>query len=340
MVEERSPYVVASFPFGLQVEFDADRHLFIEVAEKFKQHLRGLCGIYSSNEYDEFVTPSGTVEDDPNRFGRSWMVEDAGWKCDPVVTVPPDCSRMLKDRYKGLCNVISDIKGPFQACQWKINPLKYVTSCVYDQCASAGNSKHCRKSLEDYAATCLRAGVKLGVWWTDTLCEPSAQCSFPCSFDNDLCLWTQSTSDNFDWTRHKGPTPSQMTGPPHDHTTGSGYYLYVEGDHVIEGDVAHLISPTCLALEPHCFSFWYHIFGAASLMSLRVYVVPEEKEPIRLWIATGRKANQWLHANVTVPSMGKLQIIVEGMRGEDFASDLAVDDISMSNGSCTAVYTT
>lgn len=48
----------------------------------------------------------------------------------------------------------------------------------------------------------------------------TTECDFSCDFDVDFCHWTQSTADNFDWIRHQGSTPSQMTGPPSDHTTG------------------------------------------------------------------------------------------------------------------------
>lgn len=41
-----------------------------------------------------------------------------------------------------------------------------------------------------------------------------------CTFDVDFCGWEQATNDNFDWIRHKGPTPTPNTGPSHDHTTG------------------------------------------------------------------------------------------------------------------------
>ena len=34
-----------------------------------------------------------------------------------------------------------------------------------------------------------------------------------CDFENDLCGWTQSKSDNFDWKRQQRRTPSSSTGP-------------------------------------------------------------------------------------------------------------------------------
>lgn len=45
-------------------------------------------------------------------------------------------------------------------------------------------------------------------------------CGFSCTFEKDFCSWNQSSTDSFDWRRHKGPTPSPDTGPLYDHTTG------------------------------------------------------------------------------------------------------------------------
>ena len=38
----------------------------------------------------------------------------------------------------------------------------------------------------------------------------------------DFCDWSQDdSSDDFDWSRGKGGTPSQGTGPEKDHSTGT-----------------------------------------------------------------------------------------------------------------------
>ena len=45
---------------------------------------------------------------------------------------------------------------------------------------------------------------------------------FSCNFDGDLCGFTQSRNDKFDWTQNSGSTPSGGTGPIGDHTSGKG----------------------------------------------------------------------------------------------------------------------
>lgn len=40
-----------------------------------------------------------------------------------------------------------------------------------------------------------------------------------CDFENGLCHYTQDSTDDFDWSRRYGSTPSGNTGPEADHTT-------------------------------------------------------------------------------------------------------------------------
>ncbi|XP_066477682.1 IgGFc-binding protein-like [Tiliqua scincoides] len=171
-------------------------------------------------------------------------------------------------------------------------------------------------------------------------CSAPSPCDLSCSFDTDLCSWRQSSSDSTDWTRHKGPTPSPTTGPSFDHTTGDGYFIYLDGSRAEEGDVAHLVSPTCSSHKPQCFRFWYHMYGVARTMSLRVYVASGSAAPELIWSASGNQGNRWWKAEVSVAHQGSVQIILEGVRGEDYRSDVAVDDISVVDGYCSEPTTT
>ncbi|KAL8188327.1 UNVERIFIED_CONTAM: hypothetical protein K2H54_065656, partial [Gekko kuhli] len=354
-VEERPPYVVVRSPFGLLVKFDGDQELFVQVDERHKRHLCGLCGTYSGSQLDDFQRPDGTLEHDPDAFGNSWSVTDDHWTCTPPGPAPPPCNSTQELAFQELCQVILSSKGPFAACHWSIPPQLYFESCVYDQCAMEGDAGQLCKSLGAYAAACHVAGVNLGDWWKDTVCAPStfppepststpepgppAPCDFSCSFDVDFCSWTQSDSDSLDWTRHRGPTSSPTTGPSFNHTMGGGYFIYLKGTDGNPGDVAHLVSPTCISHGPHCFRFWYHMYGEARTMALRVYVVSDGTAPILLWSQTGNQGDRWKQAEVSVPHRGRVQILLEGVLGEDFRSNIAVDDISMTSGcsgSCTA----
>ncbi|XP_009998802.1 PREDICTED: IgGFc-binding protein-like [Chaetura pelagica] len=300
----KGPYVVIDTSLGIQVKFDGDQDLFILVDESLKGQLCGLCGTFNDNQLDDFLKPDNVLEQDPNKFGDSWLVKD------------------------------DNRTGPFQVCHWHIPPQLYFQSCVYDLCATEGNSDQFCKILEAYAAACELGGVNLGEWWKDTICAVPPACNMSCTFDVDFCQWEQATSDDFDWIRHKGPTPTPDTGPSEDHTTGDGYYIYLQGSNHEQSDVAHLVSPVCTLKGPHCFRFWYHMYGLAEAMALRVYVVHNETS-VLVWKEAGNKGNRWNFGEVTVQSTGNIQILLEGMIGENFQSDIALDDLSIEKGYCT-----
>ncbi len=46
-----------------------------------------------------------------------------------------------------------------------------------------------------------------------------------CDFETavDPCNWTQSTADDFDWTRNNGGTATVNSGPTRDHTYGTSF---------------------------------------------------------------------------------------------------------------------
>ena len=71
---------------------------------------------------------------------------------------------------------------------------------------------------------------KLKSWIVNKIASSASDTAQPpCNFDSGLCYgWQQSDSDDFDWTRYTGSTPSSNTGPSSDHTSGSGKLSFHE----------------------------------------------------------------------------------------------------------------
>ncbi|XP_029473208.1 IgGFc-binding protein-like [Rhinatrema bivittatum] len=329
-ISRRKTHAIITTSFGLQLQFDGDHELFITVKEHYKGALCGLCGTYTNNQQDDFMKPDGVVVPDFNEFGNSWRVPDDEWPCNSTI-VPTPCPPALQQAAEEHCRVLSTSNGPFRPCHSLIPPDAYFESCVYDQCATGGSYEQLCVALASYAAACEAAGVHLGDWKKDTICGGS--CPLQCSFDDDFCHWTQSNTDNFDWKRHKGATPSSLTGPSFDHTSGNGYYVYIEGNDASAGAVAQLLSPRCRSQGPHCLRFWYHMFGVAQTMALKVYLL-QNGILQNVWSQFGNKGDKWNLGEVMLYISGDTQIILEGVRGNDFRSDVAVDDISIVRGYC------
>ncbi|KAM9316560.1 IgGFc-binding protein-like [Gastrophryne carolinensis] len=345
-------YVVVQTNFGLEVKFNGDQELIVKITENFKGQLCGLCGTYNDNQQDDFLTPAGSLAATANDFGKSWRVPDANWTCEDDIVDPPPCDPAEETKYEDQCELILSGNGPFKNCHNYIRPQLYFENCVYDLCATGGNQDQFCSALEAYAAACENVGITIGDWRENTICEitttetpttttphtPDPSCSIDCSFDVDMCNWRQSGDDDMDWIRWKGPTPSGFTGPSYDHTTGDGYYLFIDGSLTNEGSFARLESPSNCFTGSYCLHLWYHMYGVARSMMLRVAVLRDDG----LEFVTTKEGNYgdlWHLEKIYLPASGIRQIFIEGFRGDDYRSDVAIDDISLHSGYCDSTPT-
>ena len=165
-------------------------------------------------------------------------------------------------------------------------------------------------------------------------CPPDPACDFQSGF----CSWTQSKTDDFDWTRKKNGTLSAGTGPPFDHTfrSDTGYYIYIETSAPRKtNDRAILVSPQLDGQSTRCFKFWYHMYGR-SIGRLIIHQVENgSTTPRTLWIKSGDQGNRWHHGYVTVVGHNRPYTIqIEAMRGSSYTGDIAMDDVEIDTGAC------
>lgn len=174
---------------------------------------------------------------------------------------------------------------------------------------------------------------------------PATVSSFPYDedFEGGFGSWSNTTGDVFDWTRDANGTPSTGTGPSGDHTTGSGWYLYTEGSSPrVPGDTAILDGP-CFDLsgESDAFvSFWYHMYGS-DVGSLTLQASTDCSSWTSIWSESGNQGNVWLQENVDLTGYagGTVALRYVSVRGSNWPSDIAIDDITVDAGSnpgCTS----
>ncbi|XP_030849653.1 MAM and LDL-receptor class A domain-containing protein 2 [Strongylocentrotus purpuratus] len=152
-----------------------------------------------------------------------------------------------------------------------------------------------------------------------------------------ICGWTQDTSDIFDWVVRKGSTPSAYTGPATDHTTGDGYYAYIESSSPrLIGENARLLSGSLRSTrgQPYCLSLWFHMFGS-DIGSLAVYIRDTDGSNENLiWTKSRTQANEWRNGHYTFSTTANYELVIEGVVGQSWYGDISIDDVSLSEGEC------
>lgn len=169
-------------------------------------------------------------------------------------------------------------------------------------------------------------------------CSTADNCgSTVCGLGNGWINATNGSEDGIDWRVDNGGTPSNNTGPGVDHNpgTGGGNYVYLEASNGCNFQEAQLISP-CLDLTSATLptlSFWYHMFGAG-MGELHVDAFVNNVWSLDIVpMISGDQGNQWVEGVVDLSAYAgqTIQVRFRGITGGTFASDMALDDISITN---------
>lgn len=180
--------------------------------------------------------------------------------------------------------------------------------------------------------------IQLGSCWaSERLPPPPGECTF----EQDECAFTQEEKNRSSWHRRRGETPTSYTGPKGDHTTGVGYYMYIEASHMVYGQKALLLSRPLRGVPgTHCLTFFYHMYGAGTgLLSVYLREGGGRGETL-LWRRRGEQSISWLRAQVQYSGPRQHQIIFEAIRGMSIRSDIAIDDVKFQAGPCTEMEDT
>lgn len=155
----------------------------------------------------------------------------------------------------------------------------------------------------------------------------------------DELKWTSSTSGSFSWQTNDGGTPSDGTGPEGDSSTlGTGKYLYAEATGGNAGDVGTLIS-YCIDVNANdaTLSFDYHMYsGNSNMGELHVDIDDgsgwvNDPTPL-IGNQQGGQSSPWLNRIIDLSSYAnkKIRIRFRAIRGFDFTSDIAIDNVMVS----------
>jgi len=130
-------------------------------------------------------------------------------------------------------------------------------------------------------------------------------------------------TDTFDWTRTRGGTPSNGTGPSA--AAHGNYYMFIESSSPRQqDDFADFNASALTLMGPTVLTFQYHMYGDA-MGNLQVFV-----NGIKLWEKSGDQGNMWKTANVSLTQFATgvtVDLTFRGICGSSWRSDMAIDNI-------------
>jgi subtilisin family serine protease len=169
------------------------------------------------------------------------------------------------------------------------------------------------------------------------LCSSASDCEQTnCPLGNGLVNTTNGNGDDIDWRVFEGATPSTSTGPSFDFLPGTatGNYIYLEPSGGCTFKTAEMLTP-CFdltnAVNPS-LTFGYHMQGT-NMGELHVDIYANGAWTNDIFVRTGNQASTWQTALVPLTSYVGQTVLFRfrGITGNDFASDLALDGIEVTN---------
>lgn len=102
---------------------------------------------------------------------------------------------------------------------------------------------------------------------------------------------------------------------------------------------ARLISQSfnAVPVKGKCLQFWYHMFGRdIGTLNVLQKTAPGNKSEKILWSLRGQQGNTWLNGRVALSKIPSTSywIVFEGIRGNSYRGDIAIDDILITDGDC------
>lgn len=152
---------------------------------------------------------------------------------------------------------------------------------------------------------------------------------------NLLSCWQNfvGPDEDIDWNVITGATPSSGTGPTGDHTSGSGQYLFTEAS-ACYSSLGTILSPEFdfTSLTNPELEFWYHMYGLdMGTMSVDISI-DDGASWTNIWTLSGDQGNVWNQVIldlVAYTSESSVYLRWQGLTGLNYASDMALDDVTL-----------
>ncbi|XP_043936388.1 IgGFc-binding protein-like [Protopterus annectens] len=191
IAQQHGNHIMIKADFGLKMSYDLVYYATVTIPGNYKNKISGLCGNYNGDKKDDFMLPNSKTTKDVVEFGASWKVNVPGAKCDDGCSgnnCPTcDATKTAIFQKENYCGILTAPEGPLSACYTAVDPQVYFNNCVYDLCASNGDTKVLCNSIQSYVAACQEAKITIKEWRTDSFCPLSCMANSHYKLCADIC---------------------------------------------------------------------------------------------------------------------------------------------------------
>ncbi|GIX94553.1 SCO-spondin, partial [Caerostris darwini] len=191
--QSTSSFMRAQLKNGLEILWDLGPNIQVFAPVELFDSLKGLCGTFTKNQQDEFLTPEGDIETSAGSFTQKWRVEETCRDVeDPIDSEGGEkaCDRYSERREIAIevCNVLKG--SAFEGCHDLLDYERYFSDCMEDVCSCEEDPVTCTcLSLANYAYACARKGKPLSWRPSVPACGIACplglvyvSCADPCSY--------------------------------------------------------------------------------------------------------------------------------------------------------------
>ncbi|CAH1270695.1 ZAN [Branchiostoma lanceolatum] len=175
--------------FDVDVNYDGDHDVKVNVSSDYSGWMCGLCGNYNRNQTDDFMLPNGTIVEDVDIFGDSWFInvtdvtrptpDPPGPTPDPPGPPPPLCDDAVREAAEATCELLRNATGPFAVCHDTVDPEIFFQNCAFDMCFTGLSTSALCQNLETYADECRDAAVYCPMDSTYSICTSFCPATCP-----------------------------------------------------------------------------------------------------------------------------------------------------------------
>ncbi|XP_076806313.1 BMP-binding endothelial regulator protein-like [Clavelina lepadiformis] len=152
-------FVRLSMSLDLNLEYDGDSYLAVEVSNEFIGKGEGLCGNYTGSTNGQLRERNDKVIKAPD-FGNAFQISSAKKSASlPPPTGEDSCLHIDGRRFHYICHNILELHECFSKCRTKVNASRFREDCVSDACTYDDQVTALEINVGAYAKTCQEFGV-------------------------------------------------------------------------------------------------------------------------------------------------------------------------------------